>query len=90
MAQPQVEAPPAPSVAAPAPSSAAAAPSTTAVPAWQGLLLARLQQFKRYPSFAQLRRQEGVVYLRFTMDRHVPGDPIQLVVPIQFFLKPGS
>ncbi|HEY5348231.1 MAG TPA: TonB family protein [Candidatus Lustribacter sp.] len=91
------------------------------------MLLARLQRFKRYPSFAQFRRQEGVVYLRFTMDRHgkvvsasidkssgfdaldqetlalihraeplpppppeVPGDPIQLVVPIQFFLKPGS
>ncbi|HWB50386.1 MAG TPA: TonB family protein [Stellaceae bacterium] len=122
-APPQVEAPPAPTVAAPAP-GVAAAPSTNAVPTWQGLLLNRLEQFKRYPSIAQLRHQQGVAYLRFTMDRHgkvltariekssgfdvlddealalihraeplpppppeIPGDPIELVVPIQFFLK---
>jgi periplasmic protein TonB len=122
-APPQAEAPPAPTVAAPAP-GLAAPPSANAIPTWQGLLLGRLEQVKRYPSAAQLRHQQGVAYLRFTMDRHgkvlsanidkssgfdaldeetlalihraeplpspppeVPGDPIQLRVPVQFFLK---
>jgi protein TonB len=34
------------------------------------MLLGRLEQFKRYPYEAQYRRQQGVVYLRFDMDRH--------------------
>lgn len=122
-APPQVEAPLAPTVMAPAP-GVAAAPSTNAVPTWQGLLLGRLERFKRYPSDAQLNHQQGVAYLRFTMDRHgkvlsasiekssgfelldqetlalihraaplpipppeVTGDPVELVVPVEFFLK---
>jgi protein TonB len=122
-APPQIEAPPAPTVAAPAP-GLAMLPSSNAVPTWQGLLLGRLEQFKRYPSTAQLRHQQGVAYLRFAMDRNgkvlstnidkssgfdaldeetlalihraeplpppppeVPGSPIELVVPVQFFLK---
>ncbi len=36
---------------------------------WQGLLLARLEQFKRYPEEARSRGQQGVSCLRFTMDR---------------------
>lgn len=56
-------------MATPAPSRAAA-PSSTAVPAWQRLLLSRLEQVKRYPSAAQFRREQGVATLRFTMDRH--------------------
>lgn len=36
---------------------------------WQGLVLARLEQFKRYPEEARRRGQQGVSYLRFTMDR---------------------
>lgn len=38
-------------------------------PTWQGLVLGRLNQFKRYPAPAQRRRQQGVPYIRFTMDR---------------------
>jgi protein TonB len=67
-APPQVQAPLAPTVAAPA-RGAAAARSSNASPSWQGLLLARLEQFKRYPATAQLHRQQGVSYLRFTIDR---------------------
>lgn len=61
-----------------------AAPETTAPPSrpappaprlssgkttWQGLVLGRLNQFKRYPGYAQSRRQQGVPYIRFVMDR---------------------
>ncbi|EGY02360.1 TonB protein [Nitrospirillum viridazoti Y2] len=46
----------------------AAGPSVS-VPTWQGLLLAQLERFKRYPADAQTRHQQGVAYLRFTMDR---------------------
>jgi protein TonB len=67
-APPEVQAPPAPTVAAPAP-GLAAAPSANVVPTWQGLLLGRLERFKRYPGVAQFRHQQGVPYLRFTMDR---------------------
>ncbi|HWB49287.1 MAG TPA: energy transducer TonB [Stellaceae bacterium] len=122
-APPRVQAPPAPAVAAPAP-GAAAARSANAMPTWQGLLLRRLEQFKRYPGAAQLRHEQGTAYLRFAMDRQgrvlsasiarssgfaaldeetlalvhraeplpapppeVPGNPIELVVPVQFFLR---
>jgi len=62
-----------------------AAPQTTAPPArplppapqassgqitWQGQVLGRLNQFKRYPSGAQSRREQGVPYIRFVMDRN--------------------
>lgn len=36
---------------------------------WQGLLLAHLEANKRYPPAAQERGEQGVVYLRFAMDR---------------------
>jgi periplasmic protein TonB len=122
-APPQVEAPPASSAAAPAP-GASSAPPSNAVPTWQGLLVGRLERFKRYPEEARFRRQQGVVYLHFTMDRYgkvltasiekssgfdaldqealalihraeplppppheVIGDPVELTVPLQFFLK---
>jgi periplasmic protein TonB len=121
---------PAPNAASPAEAAVPSAPPappqppSQAVPTWQGLLLGRLEQFKRYPASAQARRQQGVAYLRFTMDRtgrvlsariersagvealdeetlalihraeplpapppDVPGNPIELVVPVQFFLK---
>jgi protein TonB len=121
-ALPAVQASPAPVVAAPAPGPAMA-PASNAVPTWQGLLVARLEQFKRYPISAQFRHQQGVAYVRFTMNRYgkvlsaqiqkssgfdalddetlalihraeplppppssFPGDPLELVVPIQFFL----
>jgi protein TonB len=47
----------------------AAAFNAGAAPTWQGLLLGHLEQFKRYPGMAQQHGQQGVVYLRFTMNR---------------------
>ena len=40
-----------------------------AVPSFEGLLAAQLDRYKRYPRAAQIRGQEGVAWLRFTMDR---------------------
>jgi protein TonB len=62
---PPVEAPPTPVPPAPAVS----VQPSNAVPTWQSALLARLEQFKRYPNLAQFRHQQGVVQLHFTMDR---------------------
>lgn len=117
------EAPPAPTMAAPA-SGASFTPPSNAIPTWQGAVRAHLEHHKRYPSTAQLRRQQGVSTVRFTMTRdgrvtmarlergagytlldeealalleraqplpampaEMPGDQLELVVPIQFFLK---
>jgi protein TonB len=69
---PRIMATPAPAEAAPTPAPPAPAVSpqpSNAVPNWQSALLSRLEQFKRYPALAQFRHQEGVVQLRFTMDR---------------------
>jgi protein TonB len=122
-AAPPTEAPPSPVLAAP-PATTVAPRSGNPVQSWQGLLNSRLEQFKRYPSLAAFRHQEGVVYLHFTMDRQgqvlsariektsgfdaldeetlalirraaplpppppeIPGDPVALTVPVQFFLK---
>lgn len=54
-----------------------APPATPAPPApvlsgrvtWQGLVLGRLNRFKRYPYEAQVHRQQGVPWIRFVMDR---------------------
>lgn len=43
--------------------------ATATVQTWENRLLTHLEQHKRYPGAAQRRRQEDVVYLRFTMDR---------------------
>jgi periplasmic protein TonB len=51
---------------APSPGSAA---SQAAIASWRDLLLARLQQNKRYPSSAEARHEQGVVTLAFTVDR---------------------
>lgn len=117
------EAPVAPKMAAPASGAASSAPSN-ALSTWQGALRAHLERYKRYPSAAQARRQEGVSYVRFSMNRdgavrwarlertsgfsrlddeslalmeraqplppppsEVPGTVIEIVVPIEFFLK---
>ena len=122
-APPEVQVPPAPAAASAAPMPAISAPPSNAVPTWQGRLLGRLEQFRRYPEQAQYRQEQGVVYLHFSMDRtgkvlsariakssgfgdldqetlalvhraeplpppptEVPGDPIELTVPVQFFL----
>jgi periplasmic protein TonB len=55
--------------------SQSAAAQTTASSAasartsWQAQLLAWLEKYKRYPRVAQEQRQQGVVYLRFALDR---------------------
>jgi protein TonB len=54
----------------PAPAQSAAAPTTDIRRIWERELLSRLDRFKRYPRRAQLRRQEGVAYLRFTVARN--------------------
>lgn len=91
---------------------------------WEGLVLGALNKAKRYPRIARLQRQQGVSWIRFTMDREgrvlsvilerssglrsldeeavslpkrasplpkppddKPGDPIELVVPVEFFQK---
>jgi protein TonB len=55
------------------------APRTTArveggaprvVPSWQADLVRHLQQYKRYPSGAQRKREQGVVLLGFGVDRN--------------------
>jgi periplasmic protein TonB len=38
-------------------------------PSWQTALVRHLQQYKRYPSDAQSRGEQGVVQLSFTVDR---------------------
>lgn len=125
VAPPQVDKQPAPETAAPParPLPPAPAPSNAA-PTWQGLLLGQLDKFKRYPALAQYRREQGVPYIRFVMDRNgkvlssrlerssgypdldteavslprraqplpkpppeVLGDTIELVVPVEFFIK---
>lgn len=51
---------------APAP---AATPPADALAAFQGRLLAHLGQHKRYPLAARQRRQQGIVWVRLTLDR---------------------
>jgi protein TonB len=51
---------------APSPGSAA---SSAAIAHWRDLVLARLQQMKRYPPGAEARREQGVATLSFSLDR---------------------
>ena len=44
--------------------------SSSATPTWQGQVLAALNKVRRYPSDARVRRQQGVPYVRFVMDRN--------------------
>ncbi|MEE4450559.1 TonB family protein [Novosphingobium resinovorum] len=56
-----------------APKSVAAAPanrlSNDVRPNWEGLILAHLERFRRYPARARAARQQGTAYIRFTMNR---------------------
>ncbi|WP_444930620.1 energy transducer TonB [Microbulbifer sp. SSSA002] len=91
---------------------------------WQSQLQAHLERRKRYPRSAQIRRQQGIPWVRFTMDRQgkvldvelhrasgiaaldrevvalvrraeplpkppedVPGDPLVMAVPVEFFVR---
>ncbi|MEE4452225.1 TonB family protein [Novosphingobium resinovorum] len=93
-------------------------------PTWHGLVLGALEKVRRYPRDARFARQQGVPYIRFTMNRRgkvlsavlerssgyrsldqealalprraeplppppddVPGDPIELLVPVEFFMR---
>ena len=40
-----------------------------AVPNWKSQLVARLERYKRYPSEAQSRGEQGVAQLAFSVDR---------------------
>jgi periplasmic protein TonB len=51
-----------------APTAASSAPSDT-VRTWQSALLAHLERHKHYPRGSQARREQGVAYVRFSMDR---------------------
>jgi periplasmic protein TonB len=53
--------------AAPAPGASAHNPD--AVPNWKSQVAARLERFKRYPSEAQARGEQGVTQLAFSVDR---------------------
>ena len=53
--------------AAPTPGSVA---SRAAIANWRDLVMARLQQNKRYPTSSEARREQGVVTLNFTVDRN--------------------
>ncbi len=68
MTAPQAAPAPAPVAAAPM-SGASFDPPSNTLPTWKGLMLRHLERHKRYPVEAQRARQEGVVYVRFTMSR---------------------
>lgn len=64
-------------IPAPTPPAAAPAvrPSNAAATAdWRARLLAHLGRFKRYPAVAQMRRQQGVAYVRLTL---MPNGAVQ-------------
>jgi protein TonB len=106
-----------------APTMGASASASNAPQTWESLLLAKLEQNKRYPGAAQAQGQEDVVYVRMSIDRRgrlvgaqivhshgfpmldgevmslthraspypappvsEAGDPIIVVVPVQFFV----
>lgn len=67
-AAPQATPDQAPRAAAPL-QGASPAPPSAALPNWRSLLLRHLERHKRYPVEAQRQRQEGMVYVRFTLSR---------------------
>ncbi|MGE4430826.1 MAG: energy transducer TonB [Sphingobium sp.] len=60
-----------PHTAAPKTAPAPPAPqvSSDARDTWEGRVLAALNKLRRYPRMAMVRRQQGVPYIRFVMDR---------------------
>jgi protein TonB len=52
-----------------APMPGASSHNPDAVPNWKSQLLARLERYKRYPSQAQSRGEQGVAQLAFSVDR---------------------
>jgi len=124
-AHPADPGPAAPETAAPRTTATPAPqPSSNAADSWEGRLLAALHRHRRYPASARMRRQQGVPYIRFVMDREGrvlsarlerssgfadldreavalpkraqplpkapadrPGATLELVVPVEFFLR---
>ena len=78
-APPKPVRPPEPPVAAPAapapapviapPVAAPAPPAVNVLSAFESKLIAHLERYKHYPQSARTRHQQGVVRMRFTMDR---------------------
>ena len=54
------------------------AASRAAIASWRDLLLARLQQNKRYPASAEARREQGIVTLSFPVDRKAVSWPASI------------
>lgn len=71
-ARPQ-PAPPSPPVPRPPPATPApptpSPPPSRALPTWQGQVLGQLQRLKHYPEAALFHHQQGVVWLRFAINR---------------------
>jgi periplasmic protein TonB len=68
--EPLPAAPPPPATTPHSTVSQGAATSTSSVRVtWQAQLVAWLEKYKRYPRAAQEQREQGVVYLRFAIDR---------------------
>lgn len=69
--QPDVSATkPQPTPPRPAPAPAAKPASSSEGPdSWEGRVLAALNRHRRYPAAARARRQQGVPWIRFTIDR---------------------
>lgn len=67
---PRPDSTPAPRTTAP-PSRATVTTASPAngAPDWRGLVLARLDHVKHYPAAAEIRRQQGVPYIRIVVDR---------------------
>jgi protein TonB len=53
-----------------APMPGAATRNSDALPNWKSQLVAQLERYKRYPSDAQSRGEQGVAQLAFSVDRH--------------------
>ncbi len=63
--------PPAKETTAPETPPAPPAPQVSSgKPTWEGLVLGALNKVKRYPREASFRRQQGVPYIRFVMNRN--------------------
>lgn len=63
------DAPPAPATTAPASKPAPPAPkAVSAPPDWRARLLTHIEQHKRYPAEARIRRQQGAAVVCFTVD----------------------
>lgn len=55
-----------------------ASPASAEKPAWEGQVLAALNRAKRYPREASFRRQQGVPWIRFVLDREGRVRAVQL------------